>query len=95
MSEASVVHDQAGSRFVIALEGHEAQLQYRRAGTTLDFYHTYVPEAFRGKGFAEQLCQAAFEYAKAQRLTVIPSCPYISGAYLKRHPDYLPLVAPR
>ena len=88
----SVQHDQAGSRFYLALEGHEARLLYRRAGKEIDLYHTFVPEAVRGRGLAEKLCRAAFEYAKAEHLTVIPSCPYISAAYLRRHPEYEPLT---
>ena len=91
-SSIDVQHDQAGHRFCVALEGYEACLMYRRTGSTLDLYHTYVPEVFRGRGVAEKLCKAAFEYAKANTLTVIPSCSYISGAYLKRHPEYLPLT---
>lgn len=87
-----IQHDEASRRFVATLEGYEAVLMYRRSGNTVDLYHTYVPEVFRGRGIAEQLCKAAFEYAKANRLTVVPSCSYISGAYLKRHPEYEPLT---
>ena len=87
-----VRHDPASRRFCVALEGYEACLMYRLLGKEIDLYHTYVPEVFRGKGMAEKLCKAAFEYAKAERLTVIPSCSYISGAYLKRHPEYEPLT---
>ena len=65
---------------------------YRFHDQALELYHTYVPEVFRGRGVAEQLCQAAFEYATANNLTVIPSCSYIAGAYLKRHPEYEPLT---
>ena len=65
---------------------------YRLTGRDLDLYHTYVPEVFRGRGVAEALCQTAFDYAKAHDLTVLPSCSYISGAYLKRHPEYEPLT---
>ena len=43
---------------------------------------------FRGRGIAEQLCKAAFEHAKREQLTVLPSCSYIGEAYLKRHPEY-------
>ncbi len=93
MSESlEIAHDQAGSRFVVALDGYEACLMYRRKGAELDFYHTYVPEVFRGRGIAEKLCKAGFEYAKANHLAVMPSCSYISGAYLKRHPEYEPFV---
>ena len=93
MSEPSAVqHDQASHRFCVTLEGYEACLMYRTQGQEIDLYHTYVPDAFRGRGVADRLCKAAFEYAKTAHLTVIPSCSYISGAYLKRHPEYEPLV---
>jgi hypothetical protein len=87
-----VAHEEANHRFVARLEGYEACLMYRRRGGELDFYHTYVPEAFRGRGVAEQLCKAGFEYAKAAGVVVIPSCSYVSGAYLKRHPEYRALT---
>ena len=88
----TVEHDKPGHRFCVKLQGYEACLMYRLSGTELDLYHTYVPEVFRGRGIAEQLVKAAFEYAKAGGLTVMPSCSYISGAYLKRHPEYEPLT---
>ena len=90
----AIQHDLAGSRFVIQLEGHEAFLQYRRAGREVDLYHTDVPDVLRGRGLAEQLCRAAFEYARAEHLIVIPTCSYIAGAYLKRHPEDVPLTKP-
>ena len=90
--EIAVVHDQSGSRFCVKLQGYEACLMYRLSGKELDLYHTYVPEVFRGRGIAEKLCKAAFEYAKANHLTAIPSCSYISDAYLKRHPEYQSLI---
>ena len=90
--EVAVRHDKATHRFVAALGGYEACLMYRLSGTEIDLYHTYVPQVFRGRGVAEQLCQAAFEHAKVKGLTVLPSCSYISDAYLKRHPEYEPLV---
>lgn len=83
-----VVHDQAGRRFCARLEDYEACLMYRLNGRQIDLYRTYVPEVFRVRGVAEQLCKAAFEHAKAEGLTVLPSCSYISGTYLKRHPEY-------
>ena len=86
--DVEVNHDRAGSRFCVRLQGYEACLMYRHSGQEIDLYHTYVPEVFRGRGIAERLCKAAFEYAKANRLTVLPSCSYVSDAYLKRHPAY-------
>ena len=86
--QVDVLHDKPGNRFCVKLQGYEACLMYRLTGTELDLYHTYVPEVFRGRGMAERLCKAAFEYAKANGLTVTPSCSYISDTYLKRHKEY-------
>lgn len=90
--EIDIQHDATNHRFLAKLGGYEAALMYRLSGKELDLYHTYVPEVFRGRGVAEKLCKAGFEYAKAHHLTVIPSCSYISDAYLKRHPEYAPLT---
>ena len=90
--ELTVTHDAAGQRFLVKLEGYEACLMYRTHGQDLDLYHTYVPEVFRGRGIADKLCKAAFEHAKAKNLRVIPSCSYISDAYLKRHKEWEPIV---
>ncbi len=90
--ELTVQHKPAENRFSVFLEGYEACLMYRLKGKEIDLYHTYVPGVFRGRGLAERLCKAAFEHAKQEGLTVIPSCSYISDYYLKRHPEYKPLT---
>lgn len=90
--ELPVIHDPAGQRFLVKLDGYEACLMYRQRGQDLDLYHTYVPEVFRGRGIADKLCKAAFEHAKATNLRVLPSCSYISDAYLKRHKEWEPIV---
>ena len=87
-----VLHDREGQRFCVKLEGYEACLMYRQKGKEINLYHTYVPEVFRGRGLAEKLCKAAFEYAKQKNLIVSPSCSYISDTYLRRHPEYEPIV---
>ena len=90
--DLKVLHDREGQRFCVKLEGYEACLMYRQKDKEIDLYHTYVPEVFRGRGLAEKLCRAAFEYAKQKNLIVIPSCSYISDTYLRRHPEYEPIV---
>ncbi len=87
-----VTHDPARHRFVVRLDGQEAELNYRQRAGEIELHRTYVPEAFRGRGVAERLGDAAFAYAKAQGLTVIPSCSYLGGAYLSRHPEHRSLV---
>ena len=89
-----VKHDEKGKRFVIEVQGREAVLSYTPKGNVLDFYSTFVPEELRGQGLAEEVVKAAFEYAKEKDLKVLPTCPYVSGAFLKRHKEYQSLVAP-
>lgn len=88
-----VTHDEAGGRFVVRVGSEVAELTYQWRGRAMDLYHTEVPPAFRGQGIAERLADAAFNYADAHGLSVIPSCPYISGVYLTRHPERQRLVA--
>lgn len=94
MLTVTVRHDPARQRFAAALpDGSAAELQYRRDGTTLDFFHTYVPEAYRTQGVAEQVVLAGFQFAQRERVQVRPTCPYVSRGFLRRHPEYQPLVA--
>ncbi len=93
MREVIVQHDAAHARFYARLpDQSEAELRYHRDGTTLDFYHTFVPDAFRTEGVAEQVVRAGFEYARQEGCRVIPSCPYVSRGFLKRHTEFLDLV---
>ena len=92
MTTPPVVHLEAESKFSLTLPEGEAYLQYIRRGQVLDFAHTFVPEAARSRGAAEQVVLAGFQYAQQHGLTVIPSCPYVSHAFLRRHPEYQPLI---
>ena len=87
-----ISHDEQGSRFVSAAGNEEGRLQYRRSGSVMDIYYTYVPESMRGRKIAEHLSDAAFAYARAQGLKIIPSCPYVGVTYLKRHPEHQELI---
>ena len=88
-----VLHDEKGGRFYIPLpEGGEAVLSYRRQGKTLDFYSTYVPPELRTKGLAEKVVEAGFRYAQANGYKVIPSCSYVSRAFLRKRKEFLPLT---
>ncbi len=89
-----VEHDQTRQRFYIRLGAYEASLMYARRGEVLDFYHIYVPEPYRNRGLAGRVLMAAFDYAAAQGLKVVPSCPFIAGDFLPRFPEYQKLVQP-
>ncbi len=79
-----IKHDEAGSIFTAPVKGFSvlASLEYVRSAHVLDITHTFVPPEARGQGLAKHLANAAFAYARAQKLSVRPSCSYISGSYL-------------
>ncbi len=82
----AVEHDEAHQRFMIHLPTGDARLDYERPDArTINLRHTEVPENERGHGAAADLAQAAFEYARAQKLRVIPTCRFVR-AWLDRHP---------
>lgn len=88
----SVQHDPVGQKFFVMVEGKEALLAYTQVNDVLDLHHTMVPPELDGRGIAEQLAHAAFEYARTHRYKVLPSCPYIRETFLPRHSDSNALV---
>lgn len=88
MSEhIEVEHNPQSQCFSAQVDGHQAILEYRTVDAqTLDFHHTYVPSALRGRGVAAILAKAGLAFAKQQGYKVIPSCSYIE-VYLQRHPQ--------
>ena len=86
-----VSHDSAASQFEIRTDAGTALLRYAKHGSTIDLQHTEVPAPLEGEGYGAALAKAALEYARAEHLTVIPSCPFVS-TYIKRHPENADLV---
>ncbi len=70
-------------RFVVRLDGAEATLVYERRGDLLDLQHTFTPPALRGREIAARLTEAAFAYARARGLRIVPTCSY-TRSYLSR-----------
>jgi len=87
MDDAEQVTDnQAQSRFELNLDGHLAELVYRRRADRLVLVHTAVPEALGGQGIGGRLVEAALKRAASEKLTVVPLCPF-TRTWLERHPD--------
>mgnify|MGYP006174992611 FL=1 len=77
MSTPNIQHQTEQQRFVLQLDGAEAVLNYALSGNSIDFHHTFVPPAFRGKGLAEQLVRHGLAWAKAQQYQLTASCSYV------------------
>jgi predicted GNAT family acetyltransferase len=88
MDEIEVINNEAEKRFEVLFDdGTVAMITYIRAGKTIIYTHTEVPESQGGKGIAGKMAYAALEFAKANGLRVQAACPYIKK-YVSQHPEY-------
>jgi predicted GNAT family acetyltransferase len=92
MSEPTVVNNETSHQFEIPTDEGRVLLRYVKRGDALDLVHTEVDEQFAGRGYASALARTALDYARANHLKVIPTCPFVR-TYLQRHPEYDDLLA--
>jgi predicted GNAT family acetyltransferase len=87
-----ITNNERARRFETTIDGHLAELSYRRHGDRLVIVHTEVPTDLEGMGVAGALVSAAIEFAAANGLTVVPRCPF-ARSWLERHPDVAKTVS--
>ena len=87
----AVRHNEKANRFEADVEGGVAMVTYERSGDEIIFLHTEVPPEAAGQGVAQALVREALQYARDQKMTVVPDCPYVDS-YLKRHHEYDDIV---
>ncbi|MBI4174935.1 MAG: N-acetyltransferase [Candidatus Aenigmarchaeota archaeon] len=85
------IHHKEGE-FFIEVNGKKAVLDYTISGKKMDVFHTFTDPELRGQGLAEQLAQAAFDYAKSKGLKIVPTCDYVRDSFLKKHPEWNSIV---
>jgi uncharacterized protein len=87
-----VVRNKDRSRFEIyvgdELAGFERYVSTRHI---IELTHTQVDPKFKGEGLAGQLARAALDTARAEKLAVLPYCPYVNR-WISQHPEYKDLV---
>lgn len=71
-----IQHEPQRHRFVVSLDGLESVLEYRLQGDNINFTHTFVPEALRGRGIAEKLVRTGIAWAREQGYVMQASCWY-------------------
>ena len=91
MSDA-VVHNAASHRFELDIDGQTVFTEYRLAGDVMTLFHTVTPPPLRGRRLAARVVQAALEYARANRMKVVPLCWYVAG-HINEHPEFRDLLA--
>lgn len=84
-----ITHSESGSkgRYVARVDGHDGkgELTYSRMSRTkIIADHTGVDESLRGTGVARALVERLVDDARAEGVTIVPLCPYISAQFAKR-----------
>ena len=85
MSDA-VTHVPAGHKgaFVIERDGRRlAEMTYSMANQIMIIDHTQVDDALRGTGASRRLVQAAVEWARAEKKTILLLCPFAKSVFDK------------
>lgn len=83
-----VQHRQAGSKgsfFVGEEDAPMAEMTYTMpAPDKMIIEHTEVSDKLRGKNIGYQMVFTAVEYARANKLTIIPLCPFANSVFKKK-----------
>ena len=78
----------SGGRWKIVVDGHEAEMTFSRASSTLIIIdHTAVPDPLRGRGVGPALVERAVQDARREGFRIIPLCPF-AKAQFERHPGW-------
>ncbi len=84
-------HDEKSHKFIVQSDGFTSELNYEIEEKQMNMYRTYVPPEGRGQGIAQILAKAALDYARENKLQVIPSCSYIA-TFIERNSQYQDLL---
>lgn len=85
-----ISHERQGHRgaFVVNRDGARlAELSYTVAGSRVILDHTQVDDSLRGTGTGAKLVAAAVEWARAEKLSLLPLCPFARSVF-DRTPAY-------
>jgi len=93
MADHPISRNEAAHRFEAAFGKKIAKIDYAQSNGRLNLLHTEVPNEYQGQGIGSDLARAALEYARAENLEVVPTCPFVA-TYIRRHPEYLQTLAP-
>ena len=91
ISHAEIQNNKNAQRFEAHVGSEMAIVAYEMRGDQIGFTHTEVPPPLEGKGLGNRLVHAALEYARENKLKIIPACPFVA-VYIRRHPEYQTLV---
>lgn len=82
----NVEHNEAAHKYSAQIDGHEAVATYVEDGDSINFTHTVVDPALRGKGVGEELVRQALADARKRGRRIEATCPFVVH-YLEKHPE--------
>jgi len=84
-NDTGIIHEEGeNGRFIY--NGGDSYVEYRKTGKELHLLHTVTDPQKRGRNLAAKVVEAAFQYAIANDLVVIPVCTYIP-VFVKKNPS--------
>ncbi len=88
-----IIQNESQSRFQLSVAGQLAFVDYILIGKKIIYTHTEVPQALEGSGIGSELAQHVLNFARENKLQVMPLCPFIAE-YIRKHSEYRDLVIP-
>jgi uncharacterized protein len=88
-------HEPAGHKgaFVWRRDGEKlAELTYSVAGSRVILDHTDVDDRLRGQGAGKQLVASAVDWARKEKRSLLPLCPFARSVFDKT-PDFADVLA--
>ncbi len=92
LENIEVIKNDSANQFQMELEGHLAFIQFNEIKDRIALVHTEVPEELGGKGVGKALVEKTLKLIQESGKKVMPYCPFVF-AYIKRHPEWQPLVS--
>ena len=78
--------------FIFEVDGKAlAEMTYTGTDTTIIIDHTDVDASLKGQGVGARLVEACVNWARAQKIKIIPLCPFAKSQFDK-HPEYSDLL---
>jgi predicted GNAT family acetyltransferase len=78
----------AGERYVLTIEGHEAELTFTDLSDNRRLTdHTRVPQALGGRGVGKKLVARAVRDARSEQKIIVPQCWFVAQQ-IERNPDW-------
>ena len=94
MSDPQFRDNTEAHRFEAVVDGEVAAFaEYNLLKNGVMFTHTEVLPQHEGKGLGSKLAKFALDQVRERGTRAIPVCQFIAG-YIRKHPEYVDLVAP-